>query len=275
MTVALEVRNLDKVFRSGAMFARKSAVHAVNDVSFSVTEGSTMGLIGESGSGKSTTARMVSRLLTPDSGEILFHGKDIVKVPRREAGQIARDIQIVFQDPGSSLNPRWRIGSLVAEGMLTHRIGDAASRRDRVMELLEMCGLPASAAGRFPHEFSGGQRQRIAIARALAVEPKFLILDEPVSALDVSIQAQILTLLQNLQRDLGMTYLMVSHDLAVVEQFCDDVCVMRNGEIVEQGDARTVLSHPTAEYTQQLIDAHPEPDPRQSRIRPLNERQTS
>jgi len=272
MTIALDVRNLDKVFRAGGLFAKKSAVHAVNDVSLSVREGTTMGLIGESGSGKSTTARMVCRLLTPDSGQIFWRGKDIVKLSRKDAAEVTREIQIVFQDPGSSLNPRWRVGSLVAEGMLTHGLGDAAQRRARVAELLEMCGLPGSAAEKFPHEFSGGQRQRIAIARALAVAPKLLILDEPVSALDVSIQAQILTLLQGLQRELGMTYLMVSHDLAVVEQFCDDVCVMRNGQVVEQGEAGSVLTSPTAEYTQELINAHPEPDPRRSRLRVENGR---
>ncbi|MFC5337396.1 ATP-binding cassette domain-containing protein [Leucobacter denitrificans] len=272
MSTALEVKNLNKIFSSGALFAKKSSVHAVNDVSFTVTEGSTMGLIGESGSGKSTTARMVCRLLTPTSGNIELFGRDIVKLRSRAATQVTREVQIVFQDPGSSLNPRWRIGSLVAEGMLTHGIGTAEQRKRRVRELLEMCGLPASAADKFPHEFSGGQRQRIAIARALAVEPRLLILDEPVSALDVSIQAQILILLRDLQRELGMTYLMVSHDLAVVEQFCDDVCVMRNGQIVEQGNATAVLTNPSAEYTQELINAHPEPDPRKSRLRVENER---
>ncbi len=272
MTTALDVHDLQKIFSSGALFAKKSVNVAVDGVSFSVREGTTMGLIGESGSGKSTTARMVCRLLTPDRGTISFYGKDIVKLSRREAAQVARDIQIVFQDPGSSLNPRWKIGSLVAEGMVTHKIGDAAQRKRRVAELLDMCGLPGSAAEKFPHEFSGGQRQRIAIARALAVEPRLLILDEPVSALDVSIQAQILTLLSELQRELGMTYLMVSHDLAVVEQFCDDVCVMRNGKIVEQGNATAVLTSPSDEYTRELINAHPEPDPRWSRARLSNER---
>lgn len=272
MTYAVEVNGLHKVFTSGALFAKKSRVHAVNDVSFVVPEGTTMGLIGESGSGKSTTARMVCRLLTPDNGSIKAFGKDLLKLSRAEAKQAARDIQIVFQDPGSSLNPRWRIGSLVAEGMQVHNLGNAEQRKERVAELLQMCGLPASAADRFPHEFSGGQRQRIAIARALAVEPKILILDEPVSALDVSIQAQILLLLKELQQNLGMTYLMVSHDLAVVEQFCDDVCVMRNGQIVEQGAAKTVLANPTEQYTKELIEAHPEPDPRQSRLRVSNER---
>lgn len=272
MTNAIEVKHLQKVFKSGGLFAKRSQVHAVNDVSFDVRDGSTMGLIGESGSGKSTTARMVCRLLTPDSGSIELFGKDIVKLPRRDAKQVTRDVQIVFQDPGSSLNPRWRIGSLIAEGMLVHGLGGAAERTSRVAELLDMCGLPRSAADKFPHEFSGGQRQRIAIARALAVKPRVLILDEPVSALDVSIQAQILTLLQELQQELGVTYLMVSHDIAVVEQFCDDVCVMRHGSIVEQGTVEDVMSNPQHEYTQQLISAHPEPDPRQPRTLVDNER---
>lgn len=272
MSNALEVKNLHKTFTSGGLFSKKSSVHAVRDVSFDVGEGTTMGLIGESGSGKSTTARMVCRLLQPDSGSINAFGRDITRLSRTAAKQVTREIQIVFQDPGSSLNPRWLIGSLVAEGMNVHRIGDPQSRRQRVVELLEMCGLPASAAERFPHEFSGGQRQRIAIARALAVEPKLLILDEPVSALDVSIQAQILKLLKDLQQELGITYLMVSHDLAVVEQFCDDVCVMRNGEIVEQGSTDSVLLEPSAAYTQELVNAHPEPDPRESRLQVRNER---
>lgn len=266
MTNAIQVRNLNKEFKSGGLFAKRSSVHAVKDVSFDVRDGSTMGLIGESGSGKSTTARMVCRLLTPDSGSIELFGKDIVKLSRREAKQVTRDVQIVFQDPGSSLNPRWRIGSLIAEGMAVHGLGSTAKKRaDRVSELLAMCGLPKTAAEKFPHEFSGGQRQRIAIARALAVEPRVLILDEPVSALDVSIQAQILTLLQELQKELGVTYLMVSHDIAVVEQFCDDVCVMRHGEMVEQGEVSAVMNNPQDEYTKQLINAHPEPDPRSPR----------
>lgn len=274
MSIALSVKDLKKSFTSGGLFAHRSVTHAVNGVSFEVSEGSTMGLIGESGSGKSTTARMICRLVTPDSGQVSVSGHDVLGLSRSEWREVSRDVQIVFQDPGSSLNPRWRVKSLLTEGLKVHRIGDSIHQERRVAELLDMCGLPHAAAARYPHEFSGGQRQRIAIARALAVGPKTLILDEPVSALDVSIQAQILLLLQELQRELGLTYLMVSHDLAVVEQFCDDVCVMRNGRIVERGRAQTVLSNPTEPYTQELVNAHPEPDPRRRRVNATGERKS-
>jgi peptide/nickel transport system ATP-binding protein/oligopeptide transport system ATP-binding protein len=206
-----------------------------------------------------------------DSGSALVDGFDVGQLRRQDVAGFRRTLQLVFQDPYASLNPYWRVGNLVAEGMRVHRLCPANERRSRVEMLLEQCGLPADAIDRFPHEFSGGQRQRISIARALAVQPKVLVLDEPVSALDVSVQAQILLLLQSLQRELGLTYVFISHNLAVVEQLCDQVAVMKNGKIVEVGDTEAVIHNPTHPYTQALIASTPIPVPRSRRQGPMNQ----
>ena len=257
----LEVRNLCKSFRVGSeTFARSEMVKAVDDVSFAIPAGTTMGLVGESGSGKSTVARMITRLTMPDSGQILVDGQDIL-ARGTSARSFARTVQIVFQDPTSSLNPRWTVGGLIGEGIRVHRLCPRSEVRARVVALARRCGLDADSLDRYPHEFSGGQRQRIAIARALAVEPGVLVLDEPVSALDVSVQAQILVLLQELQASFGLTYLLIAHDLAVVERFCSRIAVMRLGRIVEYGPPAEVHHNPRHPYTRALIEAHPLPDP--------------
>jgi ABC-type oligopeptide transport system ATPase subunit len=262
MPAVLEVENLRKVFRGGrGILARGPETVAVDSISFSVERSTTYGLVGESGSGKSTTARMVCRLLEPDGGRVLIDGADILGVHGRALKRLRRRIQMVFQDPFASLDPRWRVGSLIGEGIRTHDLLPRQGRRARVAELLELCGLRPEHADRYPHEFSGGQRQRIGIARALAVEPEILVLDEPVSALDVSIRAQILTLLKQLQAELGLTYLFIAHDLAIVERFCDRLAVMRAGAIVEQGTPEQVYGAASHPYTQELLDAIPIPDP--------------
>lgn len=259
----LSVRGLVKRFSSGrSLFGSGEGVVAVAGVSFDVPAGCSFGLVGESGSGKSTTARMVARLLDADEGSVKLEGTELLTLRGRDLLRARRRVQMVFQDPFASLNPRWKVGNLVAEGLRIHHRADRGQHRARVSELLEMCGLPASAANRFPHEFSGGQRQRIGIARALAVEPQLLILDEPVSALDVSIQAQILLLLDQLRAELGLTYLFIAHDLAIVERFCDHVAVMQNGAILETGPPRELYSNPQHEYTKALLGAIPIPDPR-------------
>lgn len=259
----LRVQDLVKTFTSGrALFGNAERSVAVDSISFEIEAGSSFGIVGESGSGKSTTARIVARLLEADSGSVELKGADLLAMRGRDLLRARREVQMVFQDPFASLNPRWKVGSLVGEGLRIHHRQSAPSRRARVLELLEMCGLPASAADRYPHEFSGGQRQRIGIARALAVEPEVLILDEPVSALDVSIQAQILTLLTRLQSELGLTYLFIAHDLAIVERFCDHVAVMQRGRIVEQGRPRELYRNPQDDYTKTLLSAIPIPDPR-------------
>jgi ABC-type oligopeptide transport system ATPase subunit len=269
VTALLSVRDLRKTFRGGrGLLGKGPATVAVDSVSFDVDRGTTFGLVGESGSGKSTTARIVSRLLDADSGTVLLDGQDLLSARARELFRARRRVQMVFQDPFASLNPRWKVGSLVAEGIRIHKlVSSAEERRTRVGELLEQCGLPADAAARYPHEFSGGQRQRIGIARALAVEPELLVLDEPVSALDVSIQAQILNLLTRLQEELGLTYLFIAHDLAIVERFCDEIAVMCKGEIVERGKPEVLYKTPRHEYTRTLLDAVPVADPRRRRQR--------
>jgi peptide/nickel transport system ATP-binding protein/oligopeptide transport system ATP-binding protein len=263
MNALLDVRDLHKTFRSGrGMFGRGATTVAVDGVSFDVERGSSFGLVGESGSGKSTTARMLCRLLTPDSGEIRLDGDDILALHGAALKAFRRRVQMVFQDPFASLDPRWTVGGLVAEGMRIHGHVPRDRRPARIADLLERCGLRPEHADAHPHEFSGGQRQRIGIARALAVEPDMLVLDEPVSALDVSIQAQILALLDELRADLGLTYVFIAHDLAVVERFCDRLAVMRDGEIVEEGTPAGVYRAPAHPYTRALLDAVPVPDPR-------------
>lgn len=268
MTALLEVRNLCKRFRSGGNLFRKGAyTQALDNVSFSVARGGTLGVVGESGSGKSTVARILCRLLPADGGEVLLEGNNILGVGGRRGLILSRRIQIVLQDPTSSLNPRWKVADLVEEGLRIHRMGTRAQQVVRRKDLLELCGLPRDAGDRYPHEFSGGQRQRIAIARALALNPDILVLDEPVSALDVSVQAQIMLLLQELQAELGMTYVFISHDLALVEAFCDEVVVMNGGKVVESGSSQEIYAEPKSEYTRTLIDAHPIADPRRRRRR--------
>ncbi|EHN11911.1 Oligopeptide transport ATP-binding protein OppF (TC 3.A.1.5.1) [Patulibacter medicamentivorans] len=260
----LEVRDLRKTFGSGGgvLGGNHEQVHAVNGVSFDVLRGETFGLVGESGCGKSTTARMICRLEEPTSGEIRFEGTDVAKMGRKQLLPFRRDVQMVFQDPYSSLNPRHTVGSIIGEPFIVHGVAkDAKERTKRVQDLMDLVGLNPEHYNRLPHEFSGGQRQRIGIARALALEPKLLIADEPVSALDVSIQAQILNLLRRLQRDLGLSLLFIAHDLSVVRYMCDRIAVMFAGEIVEMADSAQLFAAPQHEYTQRLLDAVPIPEP--------------
>ncbi|WP_433086354.1 ABC transporter ATP-binding protein [Dactylosporangium sp. CA-052675] len=260
----LRVDGLVKHFpiRGGVLQRRQGWVHAVNGVSFDVEAGQTLALVGESGCGKSTVGRTIMRFHAPSAGRVLFDGRDLGTLPTKALRGVRRDLQYVFQDPYASLPARMPVGDIVAEPLAIHGIGDRAGRRDRVRELFELVGLPAEAIGRYPHEFSGGQRQRVGIARALALEPKLLILDEPVSALDVSIQAQVVNLLARLQRELGVAYLFIAHDLAVVRHLAHRVAVMYLGHVVEYGDADTVFTTPSHPYTQALLSAVPVPDPR-------------
>lgn len=260
----LEVRDLRVEFapRRGLLRSSGTPVIAVDGVSLDVAPGQTLGLVGESGSGKSTVGRAILRLIEPTAGAVRFGGMDVTRASPRELLGLRRRMQIVFQDPGGSLNPRMKIGAIMAEPLTFHGLArgkDAVA--GRVAELLERCGMPGDAVSRYPHEFSGGQRQRLAIARALAVEPRFIVLDEPTSALDVSIQAQILNLLSDLQRDLGLSYLFISHDIAVVQHMCREIAVMRRGRIVESGPTDRVLSAPAHEYTRALLAAVPIADP--------------
>jgi ABC-type glutathione transport system ATPase component len=257
----LEVRNLTKVFSLGeSVFGggAKSEVRAVDDVSLDIHAGETLGLVGESGSGKSTLGRLVLRLIEPTSGSVSLEGRDLLRAGHREVRRLRRDMQIIFQDPFGSLDPRMRVEDLIAEPLLIHDRMNAASRRARVAELLRAVGLDDSALRRFPHEFSGGQRQRIGIARALALRPKFIVADEPVSALDVSVGAQIVNLLAQLQREFGLTYLFISHSMPVVRYLATRIAVMYRGKIVEIGAAEQITSQPRHEYTRSLLAATPE-----------------
>ena len=265
----LEVRHLVKHYsRGGGLFASPpTVVRAVDDVSFHVDEGDMFGLVGESGSGKSTTGRCILRLVEPDSGEVLFREENVLGFSRRRMRLARRDMQIVFQDPYSSLNPRMRAGDIVEEPLIIHELGGASERSARVSELFELVGLEPEHLKRYPREFSGGQRQRIGIARALALNPALIVADEPVSALDVSIQAQVIELLLDLRSRLRLTYLFIAHDLRLVENICNRLAVMYLGKIVEMGDADALFRNPTHPYTQALLSAVPRLDPDTPRSR--------
>lgn len=260
----LEVKHLKQYFKNG-----RNVTKAVDDVSFNIYEGETFGLVGESGSGKTTTGRSILQLYKPTSGEVIFEGKNIADLKSR-ADKLAftRDAQMIFQDPYASLNPRMTVEDIIAEGLdIHHLVKNKDERTERVEELLETVGLNASHASRFPHEFSGGQRQRIGIARALAVEPKFIVADEPISALDVSIQAQVVNLMIELQKKRGLTYLFIAHDLSMVKFISDRIGVMHYGKLLEVGPADDVYDRPLHDYTKSLISAVPIPDPEVERSR--------
>ena len=262
MTPLLSVENLMKLY---AVREGKGMIRAVDGVSLTLAEGETLGIVGESGCGKSTLARLILRLIGPTSGSIKFDGEDLSSLSASALRRRRRDMQIVFQDPYASLDPRMTVGRIIAEPLAIHGIGSRQTRRDKVMTLLGLVGLDEGAADRYPHEFSGGQRQRIGIARALALEPRLVVLDEPVSALDVSIQSQILNLLMDLKERLKLSYIFISHDLRVVEHVSDRVAVMYLGRIVEEGEATRVLNSPLHPYTEALISAIPSLDPALSR----------
>ena len=261
----VEVRDVVKHFpiTSGIVLQKQvGAVHAVDGVSFDVLRGETLGIVGETGCGKSTTARLITRLLQPTSGTVTFEGRDISRMGRSEIKPLRKEMQMIFQDPYSSLNPRKTVGSIIAEPFKIHGLKEGTGERKRaVQQLMEQVGLNPEHFNRYPHEFSGGQRQRIGVARAIALQPKLIIADEPVSALDVSIQAQILNLLRDLQRDLGITLVLIAHDLSVVRHMCDRVAVMYLGKIVELADSETLYTRPRHPYTGVLLSAVPVPDP--------------
>ena len=259
----LEVKNLKVYYpvkvRKNALASEKRFVKAVDDISFSIRQGETFGLVGESGCGKSTTGKTIVRLLKPTGGQVLFEGQDIFAEGKKS--DLSQKIQIIFQDPYSSLDPRFTVGRCIAEPMRVHKIGTAKEQEERVRSLMHDVGLRPEAYTKYPHEFSGGQRQRIGVARALALNPSLIVCDEPVSALDVSIQAQILNLMQDLQEKYHLTYLFISHNLAVVEHLCDRVAVMYLGNLVEVAETEDLFCHPVHPYTQALLDAIPVPDP--------------
>ncbi len=265
MNPLIQVSNLVKHFPVKSGMGQSSAVvKAVDDVSFDIQPGEVLGLVGESGSGKSTTGRLILRLLEPTSGGVTYDGKSVFDLPKMQMRELRKQMQIVFQDPYGAFNPRMTVGAIIGEALELRGI-NGANRRADVGHFLEMVQMPATVANRYPHEFSGGQRQRIGIARALAVQPKFIVADEPVSALDVSTQAEIVNLLLDLQTRLNLTMLFISHDLSVVKVLCDRVAVMQNGKLVEVGDSKQIFSAPQMEYTRELLDAVPIPDPSRAR----------
>ncbi|MBS1960372.1 MAG: dipeptide ABC transporter ATP-binding protein [Bdellovibrionales bacterium] len=262
--VLLSVRNLTKRFpiKGGILGREVASVRAVQNISFDIYKGETLGLVGESGCGKSTLGRCILRLIEPTDGQIVFKGQDITKLPHDEMRKLRRNMQIVFQDPYASLNPRMTIEEILGEPLIIHKLTNTKEeRRKRIYDLLDLVGLRREAVSRYPHEFSGGQRQRICIARALAVQPEFLVCDEPVSALDVSIQAQIVNLMQDLQKELKLTYLFIAHDLKVVEHISNRVAVMYLGKIAEIAKSEELYTHPKHPYTKALLSAIPVPDP--------------
>jgi oligopeptide transport system ATP-binding protein len=256
--VILDVQHLKKYFPAG----KKAVLKAVDDVSFQINRGETLGLVGESGCGKTTVGRTLMRIYEPDGGKIIFDGQDITKLNRKEEKALTRKMQMIFQDPYASLNPFYTVGEVISEGMEIHKMyPDKKERQERVYELLDQVGLHKDYANRFPHEFSGGQRQRVGIARALAMEPEFIICDEPISALDVSIQAQVVNMLIKFQREMGLTYLFIAHDLSMVRHISDRTVVMYCGTMVEYGKTEEVYSHAAHPYTQGLLSAVPVADP--------------
>ncbi|MER5388778.1 oligopeptide/dipeptide ABC transporter ATP-binding protein [Saccharopolyspora sp. NPDC002686] len=272
MTPLLQVTDLTKHFpiRSGVFSATGGAIKAVDGVSFSIDAGQTLGLVGESGCGKSTTGRLLMRLLTATSGSIRLDGREIAELRRSDLQEYRRRVQMVFQNPSSSLNPRQSVGSAIAAPLLAQRITPPGGVKAKVRDLMDRVGLRPDHYNRFPHEFSGGQKQRVGIARALALDPQLIICDEPVSALDVSVQAQVINLLEDIQRDTGVAYLFIAHDLSVVKHFADRVAVMYLGKIMEHGDSASVFGDPKHPYTRALLSAVPQPDPaadRSGRIR--------
>jgi oligopeptide/dipeptide ABC transporter ATP-binding protein len=272
MSTILEVKGLKKYFPLGGGMLGKSDsyVKAVDDVTFAVEEGETLGIVGESGCGKSTTGRSILRLLEPSGGDVIFQGQNLATLKNDDMRKVRRDLQIVFQDPFASLNPRMTVGKILEEPLKIHKLGgSAAERREKVMEILKIVGLTEYHYNRFPHEFSGGQRQRIGIARALITQPKFIIADEPVSALDVSIQSQILNLMKDLQEQFKLTYMFISHDLSVVRHICDRVGVMYLGRMVELAPKHKMYANPQHPYTQALLSAVPHPNPHIKRERIL------
>ncbi len=256
-SVLVEVRNLKKYFQVGS----NQVLKAVDDLSFSIKKGETLGLVGESGCGKSTTGRTMLRLYEATAGEVLFEGRNIYSMDRKEAKEFSKKAQMIFQDPYASLDPRMTVGDIIGEGIDIHRMYSPGDRRDRIFQLLETVGLNKEHASRFPHEFSGGQRQRIGVARALAIEPKFIVCDEPISALDVSIQAQVVNLLMSLQSRLGLTYLFIAHDLSMVKHISDRVAVMYLGVMVELAGSNELYCNSLHPYTRALLSAIPIPDP--------------
>ncbi len=265
----IELRNVRKYFpiKQGILFTRQvGAVKAVDDVSLSVAKGETLGIVGETGCGKSTTARLIVRLLDVTSGQVMFEGDDIAKYKGDKLKALRREMQMIFQDPYSSLNPRKTVGSIIAEPFVIHKmLTGTGERKKRVQELMDRVGLNPEHFNRYPHEFSGGQRQRIGVARSIALEPRVLIADEPVSALDVSIQAQVLNLLRDLQREMGLTLVFIAHDLSVVRHMCDRVAVMYLGKVVELADNEDLYAHPRHPYTGALLSAVPVPEPPESK----------